>query len=258
MPEGPSLVILKEKLQPFVGQKIIMADGYAKGFDPAVLIDQTISDIRTWGKNLIIIFRGFSVRVHLGLFGSYKINHRGKNQASLFLQFEEDELNFYIAHVKLITDPPQQAFDWTTDVMNKGFDAKKAREKLMLKPERLICDALIDQRIFAGSGNIVKNEVLFRTRVHPESKIAFIPTRKLNELISEVVVFCKDFYEWRKAETLRQHLEAHEKQICPRNKIPFIKADLGKTKRHCYYCSKCQKLYDEKKRANIEMATKLL
>ncbi|MEZ2335309.1 DNA-formamidopyrimidine glycosylase family protein [Mucilaginibacter sp. RCC_168] len=243
MPEGPSLVILKEKLQLFIGQRIIMANGYAKGFNPEILINRVITDIRSWGKYLIISFQDFSIKIHLGLFGSYKINERGKKEASLHIRGEQDEVNFYISNVKLIEQSPEQLFDWTADVMSPDFNVRDARKKLLLKPEKMICDVLLDQHIFAGSGNIVKNEVLFRTRVHPESKIGLIPARKQRELINEVINFCNDFYEWRKAGTLRKHLQAHEKQMCPRNNVPLIKADLGKTNRHCYYCTLCQKKY---------------
>ena len=46
---------------------------------------------------------------------------------------------------------------------------------LKLQPDTLVCDALLDQDLFAGVGNIIKNEVLFRTRVHPESTIGDLP-----------------------------------------------------------------------------------
>ncbi|PWK77198.1 endonuclease-8 [Mucilaginibacter oryzae] len=246
MPEGPTLVILKEKLQPFIGQLVVSASGYVKGFDPEILIDHTIKDIKSWGKYLIMLFDGFSIKVHFGLFGSYKINERGRNRASLQVVCNDGEINFYISKVKLIEQPIDEVFDWSTDVMSSGFDIRKARKKLQLKPERMICDALLDQEIFAGSGNIVKNEVLFRTRVHPESKIAFLPANKQREIIKETLNFCNDFYRWRKAKILREHLEAHEQTICPRDHVNFIKADLGKTKRHCYYCTLCQKKYDNK------------
>ena len=243
MPEGPSIIILKEKLQPFVGRKITAAKGYAKGFDPLVLKNQTIADIKTWGKHLLICFDDFAIRIHMGLFGSYKINDHGKRNASLHMQFDGDEVNFYISNVKLIEEPLDDVYDWSADLMNPKFDAKQARERLQAKPEMMICDALLDQQIFAGSGNIVKNEVLFRSRVHPESKNGEIPTRKLNQLIKEAVIFCDDFLKWRKEGTLDKHLEAYEQEMCPRNHVPLIKADLGKTKRHCYYCKVCQKRY---------------
>lgn len=243
MPEGPTIQILKEKLEPFKGKKIIATNGYAKGFDPVLLKNQTITDIKSWGKHLIICFPDFAIRLHMGLFGSYKINDRGKRNASLHMQFKDGEVNFYITSVKLLTEPLDEVYDWAADIMNPKFNPKKARERLLEKPKTMICDALLDQDIFAGSGNIVKNEVLFRVKVHPESQAGDIPTRKLNQLIKETVGFCADFYKWKKENTLIKHLEAYEKEMCPRNHIPFHKADTGKTKRHTYFCTKCQVLY---------------
>lgn len=243
MPEGPTIKILKEKLLPFIGHKIIEAKGYAKGFNPLVLQNQTVTDIKSWGKHLLICFDDFAIRLHMGLFGSYKINEHGKRNASLHIQFKDGEINFYISNVRLIAEPLDEVYDWSADLMNPEFDAKKARQRLLAKPAALICDALLNQDIFAGSGNIVKNEVLFRSKVHPESKAGNIPVRKLNQLIKEAVKFCDDFYNWRKEGTLTKHLEAYEQDTCPRNHTPFRKADLGKTKRHTYYCNKCQVLY---------------
>jgi hypothetical protein len=49
-------------------------------------------------------------------------------------------------------------------------------------PDALVCDALLDQNVFAGVGNIIKNEVLFRIRVHPLSKLGALPAHKLRAL----------------------------------------------------------------------------
>jgi endonuclease-8 len=243
MPEGPTIKILKEKLQPFIGQKITSAKGYAKGFDALILNHQTITDVKSWGKHLLICFHDFAIRIHMGLFGSYKINNHGKREASLHMQFSDGEVNFYISNVKLIDKPLDEVYDWQADLLNPEYSIKMARERLMAKPDTMICDALLNQDIFAGSGNIVKNEVLFRAKIHPECKAGAIPTRKLNQLIKEAIIFCGDFYKWRKEETLLKHLEVYEKAVCPRNHIPLHKADLGKTKRHTYFCNKCQVLY---------------
>lgn len=245
MPEGPTIKILQEELQPFIGRRITVAKGYAKGLKPHELEGHTITDIKTWGKHLLICLgKKLTVRVHMGLFGSYRINSHGKRNASLGLRLGDDEVNFYISNIKLITEPLDEVYDWTPDVMNPKFDVKKTRKKLQEHPKAMICDLLLDQDIFAGSGNIVKNEVLFRARVHPESTIEGLPTRKLTQIINATVDFCADFYHWKKQQTLNKHLEAYEQDECPRNHIPFKKADLGKTKRHCYYCEVCQVRYD--------------
>jgi len=105
-------------------------------------------------------------------------------------------------------------------------------------------DALLDQDIFAGVGNIIKNEVLFRIRIHPESQVGALPPRKLTELIKEARNYSFDFLKWKKAFELRKHWLAHAKSECPRDHIPFVKVKhLGKLKRRAFFCPKCQKLY---------------
>lgn len=245
MPEGPSILILKDKLKPFKHKKVTDANGYAKGFDADMLIGKTLKDIKTWGKHTLLVFPKFSVRVHMMLFGSYKINEHTKKNASLHMQFGEDkEVNFYISAIKLIEEPLDKVYDWSADIMSKHWDSPKAFHRLKAKPKMMICDALLDQKIFSGSGNIIKNEALFRAKLHPESIIEHIPDKKLHELIAEVVSFAKVFLKWRKVDKLDKHLQAYEQHICPRNTIAFHKALTGKTKRHSYFCNKCQKLFD--------------
>ena len=108
----------------------------------------------------------------------------------------------------------------------------------------LVCDALLSQEIFAGVGNIIKNEVLFRIRVHPESLVGALPSRKLGEMIKEARNYSFDFLRWKKAFELRKHWLVHTKKICPRCHIPIIKIQhLGRTKRRAFFCNNCQLLY---------------
>lgn len=243
MPEGPSILILKEKLLPFKGKKVLDANGYAKGFNANLLIGKTLKDIKTWGKHTLLCFPKFTVRVHMMLFGSYRINEHTAKNASLHMSFINGEANFYIAAVKLIEQPLDEVYDWSADIMGEAWDADKTLVKLKARPKMMICDALLDQKLFAGSGNIIKNEALFRAKLHPESLIGDIPDKKLLELIDKTVEYSFDFLKWRKVNTLTKHLEAYEKDICPRDHIPFHKKDTGKTKRHSYFCTKCQQLY---------------
>jgi endonuclease-8 len=127
--------------------------------------------------------------------------------------------------------------------MNPSWSSAKARKKLKANPDTLVCDALLDQNIFAGVGNIIKNEVLFRIKVHPESKIGALPAPKLSALIKEATNYSFDFLEWKKQYVLKKHWLAHTKKTCPRCKIPLIKKYLGKTNRRTFFCNNCQKLY---------------
>jgi endonuclease-8 len=127
--------------------------------------------------------------------------------------------------------------------MNDNWDAEKAKLKLSQQPQMLACDALLDQRIFAGVGNIIKNEVLFRIKVHPESEVGALPAEQLQQLVLQARIYSFDFLEWKKNYVLKNHWLAHTKKTCPRCNIPLIKKYAGKTKRRTFFCTHCQVLY---------------
>ena len=243
MPEGPSIVILKELVQEFKGKTVIAASGNTK-IEKERMNGKKVTDFKSWGKHFLICFKGFSVRIHLMLFGSYRINERKVSPARLSLQFANGELNFYACAVKFIDEPLDDVYDWSADVMNDDWDPKKAKKKLKAAPDMLACDALLDQNIFAGSGNIIKNEVLFRIFVHPASRIGALPTKQLNLLIKEARNYSFDFYEWKQQYVLKKHWLAHTKKTCPRCKILLVKKYMGKTNRRTFFCNNCQVLYE--------------
>jgi endonuclease-8 len=243
MPEGPSIVILKEAVQAFKKKKIIAVSGNSRKVDIQKMNGRVIIDFKSWGKHFLICFKTFTVRIHFMLFGSYRINEAKPVPPRLSLQFKKGELNFYACSVKMIEEDLDDIYDWSADVMNPLWDPKKARNKLKDKKGLLACDALLDQSIFAGVGNIIKNEVLFRIKVHPESDVTKLPPAKLNALIKEASAYSFDFLEWKKDFVLKKHWLAHTKKICPRDHIPFIKKHLGKTHRRSFFCTRCQRLY---------------
>jgi len=254
MPEGPSLVILRELVQPFKGLHVLDAHGNSK-IDKARLIGQRIVALRTWGKHFLIEFHGFSVRIHFLMFGSYCINERKDKPVRLSLGFARGrELNFYTCAVRYIERGLDQEYDWTGDVLSNTWDAAAARRKLRNMPDTLVCDALLDQNVFAGVGNIIKNEVLFRIRVHPLSTIGALPARKLSELVLQARQYSFEFLEWKKAFVLKQHWLAHTKRTCPRCNIPLTKAHLGTTNRRSFYCERCQVRYGASRLAPVKRA----
>ena len=107
----------------------------------------------------------------------------------------------------------------------------------------MVCDALLDQQIFSGVGNIIKNEVLYRIRLHPETLAGNVPPRKLTELIKEARNYSFDFLRWKREYTLKKHWLAHTKKICRRCNLPIIKKYCGVTQRRTFFCSNCQVLY---------------
>ena len=241
--EGPSLVLLKEELQPFIGKKIRKSSGLAS-IDHARLSGKKILAFKTWGKHFLIVFDHITLRLHFLMFGSYRINERKETMPRLQLELSDgQELNFYTTAVKEIADDLDEVYDWSTDVMNDTWNPAKARRKLKKLPELNVGDALLDQDIFSGVGNIIKNEVLFRIRVHPKSTIGALPPRKLTELINEARNYSFDFYEWKKVYQLKKHWLIHTKRKCPRCKIPAFKEYTGVKQRRSFFCNNCQILY---------------
>ena len=240
MPEGPSLVILRQLTQAFAGERIRKADGNAK-LDKQRLVGQRIVSLRTWGKHFLIELDGFSVRIHFLMFGSYCINERKDREPRLSLKFSRSrELNFYSCAIRYIERSLDEEYDWRADVMSDTWDPAAARRKLRSMPDVLVCDALLDQNVFAGVGNIIKNEVLFRIRVHPLCRVGALPAGKLSAMVDQARQYSFEFLEWKKAFVLRKHWLVHNKGTCPRCNVPLTRAYLGTRDRRTFYCERCQ------------------
>lgn len=244
MPEGPSIVLMKEDLLKFVGEKVTASVGNAK-IDKDLLVGKILREIRLYGKQTYLIFDNINVRVHLLMFGSYEIDEQTKPDKNLRLglTFKNGKAFFFTCSVKLLANDFLDTIDWEADIMSDNWNPKKAKAKLKQNPKMMICDALMNQDIFSGVGNIIKNEVLFRIKVQPESIIGNIPAKKLNDLISEARNYSFDFLKWKREFVLKKHWLAHTKKICPKCGKPLIKKITGKSKRRSFYCETDQKLY---------------
>jgi endonuclease-8 len=245
MPEGPSIVILKEEALKFEGKKILTVSGNSK-IDKSRMDGKKVIALKSWGKHFLICFTGFTLRIHFLLFGSYRIDEeKPESSPRLSFTFENGELNFYACSVKILEGDLDSHYDWTADVMNDSWDPKKAKAKLKEQPGLLACDALLEQDIFSGVGNIIKNEVLYRIKVHPESPVGKLPAAKLNKLIEEARIYSFQFLVWKKQFELKKHWLAHTKNWCLRCNLPMIKKQhMGTKKRRSFFCEHCQKLYD--------------
>ena len=244
MPEGPTIVILKEETARFEGQHIVAASGNTSGLDPDELPGQPIMRIRSFGKQFLIELPDLAFRIHFLLFGSYRIDEEKDRPPRLALTMEDGgAMNFYGCSIKTIEGGLDANYDWRADVMSDAWQPALALKKLRAQADTLVCDALLDQTVFAGVGNIIKNEVLFRIRVHPASTVGGLPPAKLRQLVAEARNYSFDFLQWKKDWVLKQHWLAHAKRICPRCNIPFSKAHLGITQRRAFFCERCQTRY---------------
>ncbi len=244
MPEGPSIVLLKEETVQFTAKKIIAVSGNSK-IDQQRLLNQKIIAIKSWGKHFLICFKGFTLRIHFLMFGSYLVNDKKPDRLiRLNLTFKKGEINFYSCSIKYLEGDINTHYDWSADVMNENWNPKNARTKLKQQPETLVCDALLEQEIFAGVGNIIKNEVLYRIKVHPESLIKKLPAPKLKKLIEEAQHYSFQFLDWKRNHELKKHWLAHTKKWCLRCNHPIVRKYTGLKNRRSFICTNCQVLYD--------------
>jgi endonuclease-8 len=249
--EGPSLHLAAEQLQPFAGRRIERVSGNSKiGIDR--LTGKTVNEIFAWGKHLVFQFDTFALRVHFMLWGTFAATVDGKSVTGdyrrtgpprLVLDFPNGEITIWAASVKFVEDPKAKAaYDFAADVMADEWNARAALKKVRAFPRAEIADVLLDQAIFAGVGNIIKNEVLFRTRVSPFAKIRNIPMTKLRAIVADARVFSFRFLELRRIFSLRKNLEVYRKSVCPRCGTKIERRVHGQRARRSFFCRKCQRV----------------
>jgi endonuclease-8 len=240
--EGPTLLILRERAEKFTGQKISVAWGSQK-IDMERLAGQRVNSLQHWGKHFLIVLDDCTIRIHYLMFGNYYIDSRHPEKTpKLALELPNGEWNNYNCAAKILEGTDVETwYDWSGDVMNEAWNPEKAKQKLKTAPQTLACDALMDQSIFAGVGNVIKNEVLFRIKVHPEAPVGALPAKKLAALIEQARTYSFDFYRWEQEGVRRKKYCVHRRARCPDCSTRIEKKFTGLTPRSSFWCANCQK-----------------
>lgn len=237
--EGPSLVIATEELNRFLNKKILHADVPAS---LKSLTGKKLLRAESWGKHLLLIFNNQILRIHFLMFGSYRINHPRENRIpKMELQYKDDTIYFYSCAIRAISEEDLGNYDHATDLMSDEWNHTKALKTIRKKENAFVCDVLMDQDIFSGLGNIMKNEIQFRCKVHPEQKVGELTAKEQIKLVKEAKQYSHDFYEWKKINQLKRHWLIMRKKTCPVCGRKVIKRPTGKLKRISHYCNFCQK-----------------
>jgi endonuclease VIII len=247
--EGPSLYLAAHQLKGFRGKTVLSVSGNSK-IEKERMRDKKVKNIFSWGKHLVLQFDDFALRTHFLLFGAFEAsvnnstltgNYQRAYTPRLQLDFENGTIKLFNCSVKFLDSKNAKAsYDFTIDIMSSKWNGDQAFETISSKPEVEIADILLDQEIFAGVGNIIKNEVLWRVRIHPETKVKEMSPAQLMELIAETRRFSHLFYKWRKVFLLRKHLEIYQKSICPRCGSKVKREKTGKRHRISHFCPVCQ------------------
>lgn len=241
--EGPPLRAIAEKISYIEGLVIHEVSGNTKAGKER-LAGKRVIRVYTVGKRLVIEADHPALMIHFLMFGSYRLNERRKNMAPrLCLSFDGNELNFYNCSVKILSKQELEQLDLRSDILNPGFDRKKAMDEVK-GYFVLIADLLLDQAVFGGVGNIIKNEALYAAAVRPMSTSKNIPDEKVMALIEETVRFSSEFLDLKMADKpLKSILKVYRKRIFERCGSAIQRNKMEERKRMSYFCTICQVLY---------------
>ncbi len=189
MPEGDSLHRAARRLQPLVGQRLeakspnprAQATGVASRVDGLVL-----ESVDAVGKNLLLRFEGgIVVRSHLRMTGRWRIEPRGKERAGLpWLVLRGEELEGVLWNGPVLTLESRNVPRLGQDVLALEFDADAAVGRLRGAGERWLGEALQDQRLLAGVGNMWMAEALWTIEVSPWVRVRDAPDETLGDAVA--------------------------------------------------------------------------
>jgi endonuclease-8 len=248
MPEGPSIVIAAEELAPFAGREIFQVTGNSK--QPIQrMAGLMLHDVFSFGKYLNFQFDDFALKIHFMLFGSFRVGEpRPGRDPRLTLSIVESSgevstAYFYSCSVRFVEEPDLKAtYDYRTDIMAPQWNRAYAlRQIKALPPDSTVDDVLMNQRIFTGLGNIMKNETLWRRRLAPLHRLGDLTPRELGKLVTEAREYAFQFYAWKKAYVLRKNYQIYRQGKCPRGcEAKVIHRKTGKGERMSHWCPVCQ------------------
>jgi endonuclease-8 len=152
----------------------------ARVHDDSPITGRTIERCESVGKHLLITFSGDLVlRTHMRMSGSWHLYRPGerwqRRPASMRVRIDT------ATWVAVAFDVPVAEFltarslarsrDLTMlgpDLLSPAFNRDAALARLAAAGARPIAEALLDQRVVAGIGNVFKSEVLFLAGLHPD------------------------------------------------------------------------------------------
>jgi endonuclease VIII len=155
----------------------------------------SVDRVTSVGKHLLMHFsNGFVLRTHMRMNGSWHIYRPGESWRRpardcrvlvATADFEAVGFNIPVAELIPASALPRhrELARIGPDLLAAGFDAAEALRRLRARPALAIADALLDQRVLAGIGNVYKSEVLFSCGINPFVRVDTLDDTALGCLI---------------------------------------------------------------------------
>jgi endonuclease-8 len=211
------------------------------------LVGRTLEDAEARGKHLLIHFsEGLAIHSHLGINGGWRVRADGRmphgkpwlvlaSGRAVAGQFGGKLLRL-VSESRLRNDPGLGQLG--PDPLREGFDpAEAARRLLAMGRGREVGDALLDQRIVAGIGNVIRNEACFAAGIDPWRRVEDLDLEQAERLLVANQRIMKS--------SVRSGRRPHNvyratRRPCPRCGGQLRAGAQGDANRATYWCERCQ------------------
>jgi endonuclease-8 len=255
MPEGDTLEIVARRLRPFVGVALEVAvphPRFARDRIAERLAGARITAVEARGKHLLVRFTNdLTLHSHLRMTGRWDVHRRGGRwgraayRAWVVLRTEAHEAVLFDGPVlELLTDAQLSLHPGLRrlgdDLIDADLDVDRAvRDLRAAHPATTAGEALLDQRLVAGIGNVWKSEALWACRVHPWARLGELDDDTLRRLVtfaSEGMRRQSDLLDGRRPRAVY----GRDGRPCPRCGTPIVERLQGDDGRRTFWCPTCQ------------------
>ena len=243
MPEGDSLHRAARRLQVLVGERVEVETPHPRAAVkrlPERLDGRMLEQVEAVGKNLFLRFEGGLVlRSHLRMNGRWRVARRGAVRAGkpwLVLRGAEHEAVLWNGSVlELVRGDAAPRLG--PDILGEPPDYATMVLRLRAEPEREVGDALLDQRLVAGIGNVWKAEALWEARVSPWRRLGELGEDELRVALEAAHTLMHRSLE---GDRPPRHVYRRAGRACPRCGSVVRSAPQSENARTAYWCPGCQ------------------
>jgi endonuclease-8 len=198
-----------------------------------------LESVEAVGKNLLLQFEGgVVVRSHLRMTGRWQIEPRDKPRTGLpWLVLRGDELEGLLWNGPVLTLESRQLQRLGQDVLAEHFDVDAAMARLREAGDRRLGEALQDQRLIAGIGNMWMAEALWTIQVSPWVRVA----QASDDMLRDAVAAARQLMQEALA-TGRPGRQVYRRagRPCLRCGTIVRSRGQGDDNRTAYWCPRCQ------------------
>jgi endonuclease-8 len=170
MPEGDTVFHTAARLrEALVGKTLTRCDVRVPRFATTDLTGQTVDEVISRGKHLFIRVGPASIHSHLKMDGSWLVSARGRrvredHRVRIILEANGIQVaGIDLGQLQVLDRDRDQTVvaHLGPDLLGEDWDARRAAANLVADASRPLGEALLDQRVMAGIGNVYCNELCF-------------------------------------------------------------------------------------------------